>query len=178
MSRFFSGRFAARITSSWQLYPLGALFGLGFDTASEVGLLALAAGVATRRVPFLAVVSLAFLFAAGMSLMDTADRAFMSRAYGWAFSNPARRIYYNVTVTSLSVAVALLIGTIELLQVAAGRLGLDGAFWSLMNSLDLDRIGYGVVALFGLTWASAAVLWRIAHLDKRWNNLLDGRPSE
>src|SRR6059058_4780265 len=120
MNRFFIGRFARRIRSSWQMYPLGVLFGLGFDTATEVGLLALAAGVATHQLPFLAVISLPLLFAAGICLMDTADGAFMSRAYGWAFSNPVRRVYYNITVTSLSVAVALLIGTIELLQVAAG----------------------------------------------------------
>ena len=119
MNRFFVGRFAARIKSSWQMYPLGVLFGLGFDTASEVGLLALAAGVATHHVPFLAVISLPILFAAGMSLMDTADGAFMSQAYGWAFSNPIRKVYYNITVTTLSVAVALAIGTVELLQVFA-----------------------------------------------------------
>ncbi len=117
MNRFFLGRIARRITKSWQMYPLGVLFGLGFDTASEVALLALAAGVATHHVPFLAVVSLPLLFAAGMSLMDTADGAFMSQAYGWAFSNPVRKIFYNISVTSLSVAVALVVGTIELLQV-------------------------------------------------------------
>ena len=173
MSRFVVGRFAAKIKSSWQMYPLGVLFGLGFDTASEVGLLALAAGVATRHVPFLAVVSLPLLFAAGMSLMDTADGAFMSHAYAWAFSNPIRKVYYNLTVTSLSVAVALIIGTIELLQVAAGKLGLDGGFWSFMNSLDFARIGYGIAALFIVTWASSAIVWKAARLDRRWNDLLD-----
>src|SRR5207302_9121034 len=109
----FLGRLARRITKSWHMYPLGILFGLGFDTATEVGLLALAAGVATHHVPFLAVISLPLLFAAGMSLMDTADGAFMSRAYDWAFASPVRRVYYNITVTSLSVAVALVIGTVE-----------------------------------------------------------------
>src|SRR5436190_8284960 len=108
MNRFFIGRFARRIRSSWQMYPLGVLFGLGFDTATEVGLLALAAGVATHQVPFLAVISLPLLFAAGMSLMDTADGAFMTHAYGWAFSSPVRKVYYNISVTSLSVAVAWL----------------------------------------------------------------------
>lgn len=173
MSRFVVGRLAAQIKSSWQMYPVGVLFGLGFDTASEVGLLALAAGVATRQVPFLAVVSLPLLFAAGMSLMDTADGAFMSHAYGWAFSNPIRKVYYNLTVTSLSVAVALIIGTIELLQVAAGKLGLDSGFWSFMNSLDFGRIGYGIAGLFIVTWVSAAIVWKVAHLDQRWNDLLD-----
>jgi high-affinity nickel-transport protein len=141
------------------------LFGLGFDTASEVGLLALAADVATRRVPFLALISLPLLFAAGMSLADTADGAFMSRAYGWAFSNPIRRIYYNLTVISLSVAVALMIGTIELLQLAAGKLGFDEGFWSFIVSLDFGQIGYAVVALLGATSAGAAVLWKTAHLE-------------
>src|SRR5438128_1359219 len=129
MNRFFVGRFASRIRASWQMYPLGILFGLGFDTATEVGLLALAAGVATHHVPFLAVISLPLLFAAGMCMMDTLDGAFMTQAYGWAFANPIRKIYYNITVTTLSVAVALLIGTIELLQVASARLGLQHGFW-------------------------------------------------
>src|SRR5581483_6152121 len=109
MNRFFLARLGSRIRSSWHMYPLGFLFGLGFDTATEVGLLALAAGAATHQVPFLAVVSLPLLFAAGMSLMDTIDGAFMSHAYGWAFSNPIRKVYYNLTVTSLSVVVALAI---------------------------------------------------------------------
>jgi nickel/cobalt transporter (NiCoT) family protein len=114
------------------MYPLDFLFGLGFDTATEVGLLALAAGVATHAIPFLRVIPLPLLFAAGMSLMDTVDGAFMSRAYGWAFSNPVRRIFYDLTVTGLSGAVALLIGAIELLQVAVARLGLGGGYWSFV----------------------------------------------
>jgi nickel/cobalt transporter (NiCoT) family protein len=173
MSRFFLKRVGDRIDSSWKMYPLGVLFGLGFDTATEIGLLAIAAGVATHHVPFFAVISLPIIFAAGMSLMDTADGAFMSHAYGWAFSNPIRKVYYNLTVTSLSVAVALIIGTIELLQVAAGKLGLDGGFWSFMNRLDFGRIGYGIAALFVVTWASAAIVWKAAHLDQRWNDSLD-----
>ncbi len=169
MNRFFLGRLARRIAHSWQMYPLGVLFGLGFDTATEVGLLALAAGVATHQVPILAVLSLPILFAAGMSLMDTADGAFMSQAYGWAFSNPVRKVYYNLTVTSLSVAVALLIGTIELLQVAAARLGLDTGFWSFLNGLDFGTIGYCIVALFVLTWAASTVLWRARRIEERWS---------
>src|SRR5262249_5617967 len=124
MSRFLLRRVGDRIDRSWKMYPLGILFGLGFDTATEIGLLAIAAGVATHHVPFLAIVSLPIIFAAGMSLMDTADGAFMSQAYGWAFSNPVRKVYYNITVTSLSVAVALLIGSIELLQVMSAKLAL------------------------------------------------------
>ena len=145
MNRFFVGRFFKLISKSWHMYPLGVLFGLGFDTASEVGLLAIAAGVATHHVPLLAVLSLPMLFAAGMSLMDTADGAFMSHAYGWAFSNPIRRIYYNITVTSLSVAVALAVGSVELLQVFSAQMSLDGGFWGWLNQLDFGTLGYGVV---------------------------------
>jgi nickel/cobalt transporter (NiCoT) family protein len=162
MNRFFVGRFASRIRASWQMYPLGILFGLGFDTATEVGLLALAAGVATHHVPFLAVISLPLLFAAGMCLMDTADGAFMSQAYGWAFSNPVRRVYYNITVTSLSVAVALAIGTVELLQVLG-----------FLSGLDFGELGYGVVGLFVVTWAASVLLWKVRRLEERWSTLLE-----
>ena len=172
MSRFFVGRFAAKIKASWQMYPLGVLFGLGFDTASEVGLLALAAGVATHHVPFLAVISLPLLFAAGMSLMDTADGAFMSHAYGWAFSNPIRKVYYNITVTSLSVTVALLIGTVELLQVLATRLSLDSGFWAFLDNLDFGTIGYAVVGVFVLTWAISLVVWKTRRIEERWGGAL------
>jgi nickel/cobalt transporter (NiCoT) family protein len=164
MNRFCIGRVADRIRASWQMYPLGVLFGLGFDTATEVGVLALAAGVATHHVPFLAVISLPLLFAAGMSLMDTADGAFMSKAYGWAFSNPIRRVYYNITVTSLSVTVALLVGTVEILQVAASKLG----FGTFLGGLDLGELGYVIVAMFVLTWAVSAVVWKTQRIEERW----------
>jgi nickel/cobalt transporter (NiCoT) family protein len=160
MSRLFIGRFASRIRSSWQMYPLGVLFGLGFDTATEVGLLALSAGVATHHVPFLAVLSLPILFAAGMSLMDTVDGAFMSHAYGWAFSHPVRKVYYNLTVTSLSVMVALGIGTVELLQVLAP--------WPWLDTLDFGTLGYAIVALFVLTWAASLAVWKLARVEQRW----------
>jgi high-affinity nickel-transport protein len=168
MNRFFLGGLARRIGSSWQMFPLGALCGLGFDTATEVGLLALAAGVATHHVPFLAVISLPLLFAAGMSLMDTADGAFMSHAYGWAFSNPVRKVYYNITVTSLSVAVALVIGTIELLQVVASRFGL-----AFLEGVDFGVLGYGIVGLFVVTWAVSVVVWKTRRIEQRWNVYLD-----
>ena len=178
MNRFFVGRFAARIKSSWQMYPLGILFGLGFDTATEVGLLAIAAGVATHQVPFLAVISLPFLFAAGMSLMDTADGAFMSQAYGWAFSNPIRKVYYNITVTSLSVAVALAIGTVELLQVFATKFGLDGAFWGWLQNLDFGTIGYAVVGIFVVTWLVSIVIWKVRRIEERWSAGLAAEPID
>jgi high-affinity nickel-transport protein len=172
MNRFF-GRLFRLVRTPRQIYPIGVLFGLGFDTASEVGLLAISAGVATHHVPFLAVVSLPLLFAAGMSLMDTADGAFMSQAYGWAFSNPVRRVYYNITVTSLSVAVALLIGTIELLQVASAKLGWDNGFSRFLAGLDFGLLGYGIVGLFVLTWAASAAVWRTRGLERRWSALVD-----
>jgi len=173
MSRFFLRRVGDRIDASWKMYPLGILFGLGFDTATEVGLLAIAAGVATHHVPFLAVISLPIIFAAAMSLMDTADGAFMSHAYGWAFSNPVRKVYYNITVTSLSVAVALLIGTIELLQVTAARFSLDGGFWTLLAGLDFGRIGYVVVAMFVGIWALSLIVWRARRIEARWGGMLE-----
>ena len=161
MSRLFIGRVANRIRESWQMYPLGVLFGLGFDTATEVGLLAISAGVATNtdHVPFLAVLSLPLLFAAGMSLMDTADGAFMSHAYTWAFSNPVRKVYYNLTVTTLSVVVALGVGTVELMQV----LGAPG-----VETLNFHLLGYGIVGLFVVTWAASAVVWKVGRVEERW----------
>ena len=173
MSRFFLKRVGNRIDASWKMYPLGILFGLGFDTATEIGLLALAAGVATHHVPFLAVISLPIIFAAGMSLMDTADGAFMSHAYGWAFSNPVRKVYYNITVTSLTVTVALAIGMIELLQVTAAKFSLDGGFWTFLDGLDFGKIGYVVVGLFIATWLFSITLWKARRIEQRWGSLLE-----
>ena len=171
MSRFF-GRFFRLINASWQMYPLGVLFGLGFDTATEVGLLALAAGVATHSVPFFAILSLPILFAAGMSLMDTLDGAFMTRAYGWAFSNPIRKVYYNITVTALSIVVALAIGTVELLQVLSTRLALSGGFWDWLNNLDFETLGYAIVGLFILMWAASASIWKLSRIEDRWTAVM------
>jgi nickel/cobalt transporter (NiCoT) family protein len=160
MSRGVLKRLGDRIHSSWQMLPLGMLFGLGFDTASEVGLLALSAGAAGRHLPFAAVLALPLLFAAGMSLLDTADGAFMSHAYGWAFSNPVRKVYYNITVTALSVTVALGIGGAELLQLIVR------AAW-----LDVNRLGYVIVGLFFLTWGVSALVWRTRRIEERWGYL-------
>jgi nickel/cobalt transporter (NiCoT) family protein len=173
LSRFLLKRVGSRIDASWKMYPLGVLFGLGFDTATEIGLLAVAAGVATHHVPFLAVISLPLIFAAGMSLMDTADGAFMSHAYGWAFSSPVRKVYYNISVTSLSVAVAWLVGAIELLQVLAAKLALHGGFWSLLESLDLGRLGYVVVGLFAATWLCSITVWKTRRVEERWSALTE-----
>jgi high-affinity nickel-transport protein len=176
MSRSF-GRFFRLINKSWQMYPLGVLFGLGFDTATEVGLLTVAAGVATHSIPFLAVLSLPILFAAGMSLMDTLDGAFMTHAYGWAFSNPIRKVYYNITVTSLSILVALAIGTIELLQVMSANLGLRGRGWDSVNSLDFGTLGYAMVGLFIVVWAVSASVWKVRRIEDRWNAMVTNEPT-
>jgi len=157
LSRLVLTRIGDRIDTSWKMAPLGALFGLGLDTATEIALLALAAGVATDHVPLPAILALPTLFAAGMSLLDTADGVVMSHAYGWAFSNPVRKIYYNITVTSLSVTVALVIGLFELLQVTVG-----------LRVLDLGKIGYLVVALFFATWAVSLVYWKAGRVEERW----------
>ncbi len=172
MNRLFLGRLARRIDASWKMYPLGVLFGLGFDTATEVGLLAIAAGVATHHVPFLAVLSLPILFAAGMSLMDTADGAFMSQAYGWAFSNPIRKVYYNITVTSLSVSIALIIGSVELLQVFSAKFSLDSGFWSWLDNLDFGKLGYAIVGAFVATWAVSILVWKKGRIEERWGKLV------
>jgi nickel/cobalt transporter (NiCoT) family protein len=172
MNRFFLGRFFALISKSWHMYPLGILFGLGFDTATEVGLLALAAGVASHAVPLLAVLSLPILFAAGMSLMDTVDGAFMSQAYGWAFSNPIRKVYYNITVTSLSVTVALAVGSVELLQVFVNGFGLESGFWGWLNAVNFENLGYGIVGLFLVTWLGSVVIWKTRRIDERWGRAL------
>jgi high-affinity nickel-transport protein len=173
MNRFFVGRFARRVTKSWHMYPLGLLFGLGFDTATEVGLLALAAGAGANHLPPLAVLSLPLLFASGMALMDTIDGAFMSKAYDWAFANPVRRIYYNITVTGLSVAVALGIGLVEVLQVVSDRLSLDGGFWDAIGAIDFGALGYAMVALFVITWAGAVLIWRTRGIEQRWGSFVE-----
>jgi high-affinity nickel-transport protein len=168
LNRFF-GPLSRAIRSSWQMYPLGVLFGLGFDTASEIALLALAAGAASSGLPFYAVLCLPVIFAAGMSLLDTLDGAFMSFAYGWAFSKPLRKIYYNITVTGLSVAVALIVGTIEALSILADKLSLRGGVWSVVGAFDLNRIGFVIVGLFVVTWIGAIAVWKFARIEDRWS---------
>jgi len=169
MNRFF-GPLARSIRSSWQMYPLGFLFGLGFDTASEVGLLAIGAGAATSGVPFVAVLSLPVIFAAGMAMMDTADGAFMTKAYGWAFSQPVRKVYYNITVTGLSVAVALLVGTVELLAVVQSHFALHGPGWDVVATVggSLNVVGLVIVALFVVTWTGSYAIWKVGRIEERW----------
>ncbi len=175
-SRGFMNRFLSRATRAvkkpWHMYPVGILFGLGFDTATEIALLATAGAAATGGLPFYAILCLPILFAAGMSLLDTIDGAFMNFAYGWAFSKPVRKIYYNITITGLSVMVALLIGTIELIQVISDKLSLTGTFVDWINNLDFNLIGYLIVAMFVITWAAAVAVWRLGRIEERWSTHL------
>jgi nickel/cobalt transporter (NiCoT) family protein len=173
VNRLLGGRAQKLINHSWQMYPLGLLFGLGFDTASEVGLLAVTAGVATGKVSFWAVISLPILFAAGMSLMDTTDGALMSKAYDWAFASPLRKIWYNITTTGLSVAVALLIGTIEIVQVLSNKLGWHGAFFDFLNErLDFGVIGYIIVGMFLVAWLASVALWKLRRVEERYGDAI------
>lgn len=168
LNRLF-GRVTKSIAKSWHMYPVGILFGLGFDTATEVALLVLAGTSAAAGLPWYAILCLPILFAAGMSLLDTIDGSFMNFAYGWAFSNPVRKIYYNITITGLSVVVAWLIGSVELLGLLAGQLGCDGAFWDWLGGIDLNTVGYVIVGIFVVTWAVAVLLWRYGGLEEKWS---------
>jgi high-affinity nickel-transport protein len=167
MNRFF-GRITKSITKPWQMLPVGVLFGVGFDTATEVTLLVLAGTSAAAGLPWYAILCLPVLFAAGMSLLDTIDGSFMNFAYGWAFSKPVRKVYYNITITALSVAVALIIGTIELLGLLAQQLNWAGGLWDWIGGLDLNILGYVIVGLFVLTWVAALLIWRYARIEDKW----------
>jgi high-affinity nickel-transport protein len=166
----FLGRFTKSITRSWHMYPVGLLFGLGFDTATEIALLVLAGTSAAVGLPWYAILCLPVLFTAGMCLLDTIDGSFMNFAYGWAFSSPVRKIYYNITITGLSVAVAVLIGSIELLGLFAGQLGWRGPFWEWLGGFDLNTVGLIVVGMFVLTWAVALLVWRYGRIEEKWTS--------
>jgi high-affinity nickel-transport protein len=168
LNRLFGGRLHKMMNHSWQMYPLGILFGLGFDTASEIGVLAMTAGASAGNLPIPAVLSLPVLFAAGMTLLDTTDGVLMAKAYNWAFLNPVRKIFYNVTTTTLSIAVALVIGSVELWQVLIGILGIHGALSARIAQLDFGYLGYVIVALFLLAWGSSVVVWKVGRLDERY----------
>ncbi len=164
VSRFFRPLYQF-INKSWHVYPLGFLFGLSFDTASEIALLAIAGNLGAQAMPWTAILLLPILFAAGMSLMDTADGIFMTTAYDWAFSTPLRKIYYNLSVTGLSVIAALFIGLIELAQVITPKLGLNGGVWGWIQNLNFGGIGYLLVGLFVLAWGVSYLLWKVLRLE-------------
>jgi high-affinity nickel-transport protein len=180
MNRFLNG-LTKSVRKAWHIYPVGVLFGLGFDTATEVGLLVLAGGAAVFNLPFYSILVLPILFAAGMCLMDTADGVFMNAAYGWAFARPVRKVFYNITITAISVAVALIIGTIELVSVLAHQADITSGPISAIADIPLDYAGYGIVSLFFLAWIVALLVWRFGHIEEKWSaNLAPGRaePSQ
>jgi nickel/cobalt transporter (NiCoT) family protein len=168
MNRFFGG-LTKTLTRPHQMYPIGVLFGLGFDTATEVALLVLAGGAAGAGLPWYAILCLPVLFAAGMSLMDSIDGSFMNFAYGWAFSKPVRKVFYNLTITGLSVAVALVIGTIELGGILAEQLNLSGSFWNWFETININLLGFIIVGMFLATWAIALSVWRFGRIEERWS---------
>jgi high-affinity nickel-transport protein len=171
--RGFMNRFLGKLTKGvrkpWHIYPVGVLFGLGFDTATEVGLLVIAGGAAAFNLPFYSILVLPILFAAGMCLMDTIDGVFMVAAYGWAFMKPVRKVFYNITITSLSVAVALIIGTIELVGVIADQANITTGPIAAIGSIPLDYAGYAIVGMFFLAWITAVAVWRFGRIEERWS---------
>ncbi|WP_280309446.1 HoxN/HupN/NixA family nickel/cobalt transporter [Nocardia abscessus] len=157
------------------MYPVGVLFGLGFDTVTEVGLLVIAGGAAATGLPWYSILVLPVLFSAGMALFDSLDGSFMSFAYDWAFAVPVRKIYYNLVVTGLSVAVALLIGGQEIVSIFAEKLEVESGIVAWIGNLDLGDLGYIIVSLFVLTWAVAIAVWRVAGVERRWQDGLAAR---
>ena len=168
MNRLF-GRLTRAVAKPRHMYPIGLLFGLGFDTASEVALLVVAGGAGAAGAPWYAILCLPILFAAGMSLMDSIDGSFMNFAYGWALSKPVRKVFYNLAITALSVAVALVIGTIEVGGLISSKLGLSGTFWDWFENVDINVLGFVIVAMFVATWAIALGIWRLGRIEERWS---------
>ncbi|EII2004284.1 HoxN/HupN/NixA family nickel/cobalt transporter [Staphylococcus pseudintermedius] len=156
------------IQKSWHIFPLGFLFGLGFDTASEVSLLALSAGAAQHTVPFLGIIALPILFEAGMSLLDTLDGVLMTNAYHWAFDKPARKIFYNITMTAISVVAALLIGGVEIMQLLGEKWHWKNGFLGWVTQLDFGWLGYALVVVLILSWIIAMVVWKVGRFEERW----------
>jgi high-affinity nickel-transport protein len=167
MWRFF-GRFMRSITKTWHMFFVGLIFGIGFDTATEVLLLAATAAAATQGLPWYAAAALPLLFAGGMTLFDTLDGCFMNFAYGWAFARPVRKVYYNLVITGLSIAVAFLIGTIEIIGLLSSELHVHGGFWDFMANFDINQAGFAIAALFVVVWVAAIGYWKFGKLDHRW----------
>jgi high-affinity nickel-transport protein len=173
MYRFF-GRFMKSINHTWQLYFVGLVFGIGFDTATEVVLLAATAYAAIQGLPFFAVLALPFLFSGGMMLFDTLDGAFMNFAYGWAFARPVRKVYYNLVITALSIGAAFIIGTIEILGILTTEFHLNGGFWDLMANFNINLAGFCIAGLFITVWAVALIYWRLGNVEHRWTSGMAG----
>jgi high-affinity nickel-transport protein len=167
MYRFF-GRFMRSVNHTWQLYFVGLVFGIGFDTATEVVLLSATAYAAIQGLPYYAVLALPFLFAGGMMLFDTLDGWFMNFAYGWAFARPVRKVYYNLVITGLSIGAAFIVGTIEILGVLTAEVHLHGAFWDTVANFDINVAGFAIAGLFVVVWAAALLYWRLGNVEARW----------
>jgi len=176
LTRVF-GRWMRSITKEWQMYPVGVVFGLGFDTATEVALLATTALLASQSLPWYSIMCLPVLFTSGMLLMDTLDGCFMNVAYGWAFFNPVRKVFYNLTITGLSVAVCLFVGTIEVLGLLPKELHLTGPVWDYLSGFDLNAAGFVIVGLFVATWVVALGVWHFGHVEERWSAKLQGHEA-
>jgi nickel/cobalt transporter (NiCoT) family protein len=169
MSRIF-GRWMRTIDKEWKIYPVGVVFGMGFDTATEVALLATTALLASKHLPFYSIMCLPILFTAGMCLMDTIDGMFMNFAYSWAFFNPVRKVYYNLAITGLSVSICFFIGTVEVLGLLPMELGgLHGAFWNYMAAFDINKAGFVIVGMFVVCWAGAMAFWRFGRVEEKWS---------
>lgn len=171
-ARIFRGLFKT-VDKSWKMYPIGILFGLGFDTATEVGLLAISGSFAAQHVPFYVIMLLPLLFTAGMCLADTTDGVMMLGAYGWAFVKPIRKLFYNVTITLISVLVAVLVGGIEVLQVVSTQTHQTGGLWDLVNNLDFGKIGFGVIGILAVSWALSTIIYRV----NKYEQMEPARPA-
>jgi high-affinity nickel-transport protein len=169
MYRFF-GRWMKTIDKEWKIYPVGMVFGMGFDTATEVALLATTALLASQHIPFYSIMCLPILFTAGMCLMDTIDGIFMNFAYSWAFLNPVRKVYYNLAITGLSVAICFFIGTVEILGLLPMQLGgLHSGFWSFMAGFDINKAGFVIVGMFVVCWVGALAFWKFGRVEEKWS---------
>jgi high-affinity nickel-transport protein len=177
MNRLFGG-YATRIDTPWKMYPIGVLFGLGFDTATEVALLVLAGTAVASGLPFYGILSLPILFAAGMSLFDTVDGCFMNFAYDWAFAKPIRKVFYNLTITGLSVFVAFFIGTIEILGLIGLEANLNDPFFNFFENFNINTAGFVIVAAFGATWVVALLYWRLGDVEAKWDAKMRHREPE
>jgi nickel/cobalt transporter (NiCoT) family protein len=177
MYRFF-GRFMRSINHTWQLYFVGLVFGIGFDTATEVVLLAATAYAAIQGLPYYAVLALPFLFSGGMMLFDSLDGCFMNFAYGWAFAKPVRKVYYNLVITGLSIGAAFIIGTIEILGILTTEAHLHGGFWSVMANFNINVAGFCIAGLFVGVWAIALAYWRWGNVEARWTSSVTAAPTQ
>jgi high-affinity nickel-transport protein len=165
------------INKEWQMYPVGVVFGMGFDTATEVALLTTTALLASEHIPWQAILALPILFTAGMVLMDTTDGMFMNMAYGWAFFNPVRKVFYNLAITGLSVAICFFIGAIEtlsLIPLEVHGFSQTSGFWGFMYNFNINTAGFVIVGMFVVTWVAAIAIWRFGHIEEKWSARLQG----